>query len=834
MTLQPTVLEITTLQDNRYRFCLIEPGELFMGPTQQIWDIRFQPMTVAALCRRLTDAAARAHREPDAPGAGLDPFITAGRGLYEALLPTLPDGNVADLRRALRELKTPLLISTDDPDVFWELLHDSEGDGFLALKYDVGRRLRRATVPRSSVPSTGQWRCLMIADPSAAEPRWALPNAGSEADQLANWLSGRNVNCDDYLRGEDATFDAVLERLLLHPYDIIHYSGHVIRDDAGDFGLRLHGGAVLASGDIRNFVKGRPIVFLNGCSSGKAVEGLTAAFLDAGAQLVIGSLFEAPDAGARAFAETFYESILNGVTVGAALRQARQGVSGKAEFGAAWAGYVMYGNPCLRIDWQESAAERALRPHGLRRDDFEPAAWRVVEQAFEYGKEAGGLATAHLFAALVGGEDDGLRCQLRAQNVPPAALQKAFQEAFRRSAAEAEPEASSGTLSLTGAPAAGGAAPGKLSTTVSAILTGAIDTIRAAGGTRASEADLLRALIERGAGRTGRILRKLGVELQRLAPSTVTAEPTPCLVRLGPLSRSDCTFEAWRVLAAAVDLASRSGSTVATAHLFAAMTCDPGGPLSSGLRRYGISPGQLRELIARGWRCPGEDAACPAEEIKCSHNAGRLLAQAAELATLAQRTQVDDRDLLVAFVQTGGGMTGRFLRQQSVVIEALISQIFRNDGSIESGRFCERALNVLRAATELARQKGQELLDRGHLLYALLASEGSRLGGWIRAESVDVERLVDLLHAHLPSGISLTGPVELRPHAMEPELVKILCAAESAAALEVASCIGEDHLIHALAADGGGAIGEFLAMQGVRLRRFLTGDGDLTRSPPRL
>ena len=41
---------------------------------------------------------------------------------------------------------------------------------------------------------------------------------------------------------------------------------------------------------------------------------MTDAFLGAGARAVIGSLYRAPDAGARAFAEAFYRAVLDGQT----------------------------------------------------------------------------------------------------------------------------------------------------------------------------------------------------------------------------------------------------------------------------------------------------------------------------------------------------------------------------------------------------------------------------------------------------------------------------------------------------------------------------------------
>src|SRR5262249_5640317 len=150
--------------------------------------------------------------------------------------------------------------------------------------------------------------------------QWALPGTAAAVRQLQTWLKRRNIHEIDHLEGEAATFDNLLRLLDQHEYNVIHYAGHTafhkkVGEKTGEYALRLHGGIPFPSSSIRNHVRGNPVVFLNGCwtavargvsSPPGAVEGLTDAFLHAGAQLVLGSQFEAPIAGARAFAEKFY------------------------------------------------------------------------------------------------------------------------------------------------------------------------------------------------------------------------------------------------------------------------------------------------------------------------------------------------------------------------------------------------------------------------------------------------------------------------------------------------------------------------------------------------
>ena len=63
---------------------------------------------------------------------------------------------------------------------------------------------------------------------------------------------------------------------------------------------------------------------------------------------------------------------------------------GKPEYAAAWACFVMYGNPCLRLELKVDEVQRMLDEAGLKREDFEPDCMRVVEQAYEYGRPTRG------------------------------------------------------------------------------------------------------------------------------------------------------------------------------------------------------------------------------------------------------------------------------------------------------------------------------------------------------------------------------------------------------------------------------------------------------------
>jgi len=265
---------------------------------------------------------------------------------------------------------TPLLISTNDPLLPWELVHD--GTGFLALKCPLGRRfLSSQRVRRNPPESHAGKNFLLIADPTGD-----LPQAGEEIEALMDLLDGLpEWGNYEVLARRGATKSEVLSRLSAGHCDLIHYSGHVVLDESRSqaIGLRLANGEVLTAEEVRRAVRGQPLIFLNGCSSvtgkkegpggpdeagdfegllpyvGLPVRGLASAFLLGGVMGFIGTLWPVYDEAARCFAAHFYRSALRGEPVGGALRQAREITRREYPADPIWASFVLYGDPTLRI-----------------------------------------------------------------------------------------------------------------------------------------------------------------------------------------------------------------------------------------------------------------------------------------------------------------------------------------------------------------------------------------------------------------------------------------------------------------------------------------------------
>ena len=147
-------------------------------------------------------------------------------------------------------------------------------------------------------------------------------------------------------------------------YDVIHYSGHAHFNlkKPDESGLLLAGQNVLIAQTIQRTLRGRPLVLLNACESGREVmvdgevsytasesEGLASSFILGGALGIIGTLWPIFDKGAAEFASTFYEGLLAGQSLGEDVRLARLRVRESRPHDVTWASFVLYGDPTLSI-----------------------------------------------------------------------------------------------------------------------------------------------------------------------------------------------------------------------------------------------------------------------------------------------------------------------------------------------------------------------------------------------------------------------------------------------------------------------------------------------------
>ncbi len=218
------------------------------------------------------------------------------------------------------------------------------GEGGAAVRSDTARASSRDRWLNELYLAEG------LSDP--AHSLLPLPGARAEVDALARFKGRDGL----VLRGEQATVDAI-SRLALNRFGILHFATHgrvsernpewsalllspkTDGDEVSDGWLRAR--------DISNWTLDAQLVVLSACETahgrslrGDGVQSLARAFLHAGAQSVVASLWLANDARTAELMPRFYGELARGTPIAEALRRTKLAaerdhtvpISGRAAF----------------------------------------------------------------------------------------------------------------------------------------------------------------------------------------------------------------------------------------------------------------------------------------------------------------------------------------------------------------------------------------------------------------------------------------------------------------------------------------------------------------------
>jgi len=275
----------------------------------------------------------------------------------------------------LRLVRDPITILVNEPEIPWELLHDS--NEFVFLRVPVGRRI--LTLEESKRTQARRGRTLRfllvgVAKPAVKVPESSIghfepiPDVVGEIKSVVAQLEDSpavDFNAkEDLLIDEDATGSEFLLRLASGDYDVIHFAGHAYESEERSHNALVLYDELLSGANLANTIQGRPLVFLNGCRTaaaksveikgnyiGKIMIGLAHAFTLGGALACVGNLWRISDVLSTEFALIFYRHMLSGQqSVGEAMRQARIELRERGySQSLAWASYVLYGDPTMRL-----------------------------------------------------------------------------------------------------------------------------------------------------------------------------------------------------------------------------------------------------------------------------------------------------------------------------------------------------------------------------------------------------------------------------------------------------------------------------------------------------
>ena len=368
---QPALLSIIRA-DTNYRFRLDLPD----GPVGQEYSTDLTNESRDRL-RRMIQTLGMAGQMSDAKrqlakaGPTSDAILTLGRFLFDSLLPF-------PLQETVRRLDSALLISTNTPDIPWELMFDnsSKTRRFLCQGLSIGRTLLqdrettqrtssfdRVTRNKATKRETQGLSVLFLVNPTGERP-------GAEEEVASLCTSLPESVTRIILYRQQANQLEMRVRMSTEAPHVLHYAGPLPTiTNSNEAELSLAGNSRLDANALEQLFQGlpkHPLVFLSYHEDERParpttsllsstqerdeqMEQLADSILSAGAGAVIMQRWSITPARAREFMTLFYQDIADGVALGEALRRARLSMAQHYLDDTSCLSFILYGDPTQRL-----------------------------------------------------------------------------------------------------------------------------------------------------------------------------------------------------------------------------------------------------------------------------------------------------------------------------------------------------------------------------------------------------------------------------------------------------------------------------------------------------
>lgn len=279
-----------------------------------------------------------------------DEMIAFGTQLFDTLFQ-------GDVRRLYDEARTrqrsrlDVVLTSMIPWIAekpWEFAYDHGRKSFLATEETNFIRNVLTNVPADPItPADGPLRILVVsAQPLgfgrlSIEQELAVIRRGFEP-----LVEAGLVEIESLAR---ATPSMIHGRLTTGKYQVVHFIGHGVYDEERGEGCLIfvneNGGEYpLGERSVREIFRGRglSLVFLNACESGRGGradfnKGVAQSLVAHGLPALVANQYSVLDSSATSFAQHFYWSLAQGMSLGQSAREARIAVN-----------YLLFGEP---IDW---------------------------------------------------------------------------------------------------------------------------------------------------------------------------------------------------------------------------------------------------------------------------------------------------------------------------------------------------------------------------------------------------------------------------------------------------------------------------------------------------
>lgn len=640
---------LTTLnvrvEENRTRYSYgLRASDGVTEPLPQEYSVHVNPTFVSRVCARVDKALEKSLPEHRTE------LAKCGKALYNHLFPPV-GGNVPELVNKLHESTGPLLVSTNETQIPWELLHD--GQEFLGLNRALGRS---SVVPQAPVPGrTGGnlKQALVVGDPLGD-----LDSARREAEQVVEWLRSRGTQCT-LLLGEQATLDDVVMELQANPFDLFHYCGHVaLARDSSESGLVLHQRSLLDQWALQGVAEfgAPPVVFINGCGGAGPIANLCLSFMKMGAKTVVGARADVAEASALRFAEEFYYRLLADQPAGAALREARLALADEPD--PAWASFLLYGDPSVRIT---GGGQPPPQPATERTYAFTADAERLMAQVYTTSRRRGVATSWGLLLGLITSDD--LRPAIVATvGAERLSLLTEFLYTYMTDNSRDEEDGDDGDRRV------------EPSDTVVNVLVQARSRMVAEGRNAITSQDIAAAFVEVGGGSSIRLLELCKVSLRQLMPGDAQPNTKPAAELFGELFNGDGRIRADRLdrdavhaIRAARLLAKAGGGVIGTYILLQGFALAGSRVLRQGLAAQGEAGERALRALSAGL------------DPRRSGFSRRTLAALEQAQGSMAGPVLGEVEILRALLSESGSSARALLRELGVDPDALIRDLRRPD-----------------------------------------------------------------------------------------------------------------------------------------------------------
>ncbi|HET8851109.1 MAG TPA: CHAT domain-containing protein, partial [Ktedonobacteraceae bacterium] len=368
---QPALLNITR-KDNIYRFRLDVPegadavGQEYVTELNGEMRERLRRVLQGAAQQMQASALTEVRSQTTKLSVVTDSVQALGRFLFDTLLPS-------PMQEALRRLDTPLILSTNTPDIPWELLFDGgqKTGRYLCRYLSVGRKVSTMLDKTQRMPAQdrlqrkgGRREAQGLAVLFLVNPTGERPRAEEEVAALCTTLP-ESVSRIILYRQQANPLEMRM-RINVEAPQVVHYAGPL---PTGDGALTLAGSSRLDESIAEQLLQlqaRRPLVFLshheaerqqgrNGSAAlsqqerDELMEGVAGKLMAAGAGAVVTMRWPVNMLRVQELVVLFYQELAEGVSLGESMRRARAMMVQRHPDDISCMAYVLYGDPTQRL-----------------------------------------------------------------------------------------------------------------------------------------------------------------------------------------------------------------------------------------------------------------------------------------------------------------------------------------------------------------------------------------------------------------------------------------------------------------------------------------------------